>query len=139
MRVPLLPAFLSFYVGTDDTRLPSAASRVAQGLQIGLLVTAGFLGVFTLIGLPAPLGANVVARVIPWVGLVVGALLVVVGATALAGHGLGEQPILWDAYVLFDDKALWNDTPQPVAFGEPIIGDTDTLNSAITAYIDTHA
>ena len=37
---PLLPAFLSFYVGTDDTRLPSAASRVAQGLQIGLLVTA---------------------------------------------------------------------------------------------------
>ena len=49
---PLLPAFLSFYVGTDDSRLPSAPSRVAQGLQIGLFVTAGFLGVFTLIGLP---------------------------------------------------------------------------------------
>ena len=82
---PLLPAFLSFYVGTDDSRLPSAASRVAQGLQIGVLVTAGFLGVFTLIGLPITLGANAVARLIPWVGLAVGALLVIVGATALAG------------------------------------------------------
>ena len=58
--------------------------------------------------------------------------------TWLADHGLGEQPILWDAYVLFDDKALWNDTPHPLAFGDPIIGDTDTLNGAITAYIDTH-
>ena len=82
---PLLPAFLSFYVGTDDARLPSAASRVAQGLQIGLLVTVGFLGVFTLIGLPITLGANAVARLIPWVGLAVGALLVIVGTTALAG------------------------------------------------------
>ena len=91
---PLLPAFLSFYVGTDDTRLPSAASRVAQGLQIGLLVTAGFLGVFTLIGLPITLGANAVARVIPWVGLGVGALLIVVGAAALAGKSvrLGHTP-----------------------------------------------
>ena len=85
---PLLPAFLSFYVGTDDSRLPSAPSRVAQGLQIGLLVTAGFLGVFTLIGLPITLGANAVARVIPWVGLGVGAALILVGAAALAGKSI---------------------------------------------------
>ena len=85
---PLLPAFLSFYVGTDDARLPSAASRVAQGLQIGLLVTAGFLGVFTLIGLPITLGANAVARIIPWVGLGVGALLIIVGAAALTGKSI---------------------------------------------------
>ena len=85
---PLLPAFLSFYVGTDDARLPSAASRVAQGLQIGLLVTAGFLGVFALIGLPITLGANAVARIIPWVGLGVGALLIIVGVAALTGRSV---------------------------------------------------
>lgn len=85
---PLLPAFLSFYVGADDTRLPSAASRVAQGLQIGVLVTAGFLGVFTLIGLPLSLGATAVARVIPWVGLGVGALLIIVGIAALTGRSI---------------------------------------------------
>ena len=64
------------------------------GLQIGLLVTAGFLGVFTLIGLPLTLGANAVARLLPWVGLAVGALLVNVGATALAGKAvrLGHNP-----------------------------------------------
>ena len=54
--------------------------------------------------------------------------------TWLADHGLGEQPILWDAYVLFDGEAVWNDTPQPLAFGDPIIGDTDTLNAAISVY-----
>jgi cytochrome c biogenesis protein CcdA len=85
---PLLPAFLSFYVGTDDSQLPSAANRVAQGLQIGLLVTAGFLGVFTVIGLPITLGANAVARLIPWVGLGVGVLLVAVGAAVLAGRSI---------------------------------------------------
>ena len=87
---PLLPAFLSFYVGTDDSRLPSAASRVAQGLQIGLLVTAGFLGVFTLIGLPITLGANAVARLIPWVGLGVGALLT--SPTTGGASSTGQPP-----------------------------------------------
>ena len=58
--------------------------------------------------------------------------------TRLADHGLGQQPILWDAYVLFDGKTLWNNTPHPLAFGDPIIGDTDKLIGAITAYIDTH-
>jgi cytochrome c-type biogenesis protein len=48
---PMLPAFLSFYAGADETRLPPAQSRVAQGLLAGLLVTAGFLGVFAVIGL----------------------------------------------------------------------------------------
>ena len=85
---PLLPAFLSFYVGTDDARLPSAASRVAQGLQIGLLVTAGFLASFTIIGLPITLGANAVARIVPWVGLSVGALLIIVGTAALTGKSI---------------------------------------------------
>ena len=36
---PLLPAFLSFYAGADEARLPRAPSRVLQGLFVGLLVT----------------------------------------------------------------------------------------------------
>jgi len=36
---PLLPAYLSFYVGADEERLPSAPSRLLQGLLAGLLVT----------------------------------------------------------------------------------------------------
>jgi thiol:disulfide interchange protein len=48
---PLLPAFLSFYAGADETRLPAASTRLAQGTAAGLLVTAGFLGVFAGVGL----------------------------------------------------------------------------------------
>ena len=43
---PLLPAFLSFYVGADEAKLPRTATRVAQGLVVGGLVTVGFLGLF---------------------------------------------------------------------------------------------
>ncbi len=54
--------------------------------------------------------------------------------TWFADHGLGDQPILWDAYILFDAQTLWADDPAPIAFGDPIIGDTDTLNDAISVY-----
>lgn len=57
--------------------------------------------------------------------------------TWFADHGFGDQPILWDAYILFDPQTVWNDHPTPVAFGDPIIGDTDTLNNAISAYTNT--
>jgi hypothetical protein len=50
--------------------------------------------------------------------------------TWFADHGLGDQPILWDAYVLFDAQARWSDAPAPIAFGDPILGDTDTLKEA---------
>jgi hypothetical protein len=42
----LLPALLSFYTGADNRRLPSAPSRVLQGLYVGAIVTAGFMLVF---------------------------------------------------------------------------------------------
>ncbi len=48
---PLLPAFLSFYLGADERRLPPAPTRVLQGLLVGALVTVGFLGFFALVGL----------------------------------------------------------------------------------------
>src|SRR5262249_13317152 len=32
---PLLPAFLSFYVGAEEAKLPRTATRVAQGLLVG--------------------------------------------------------------------------------------------------------
>lgn len=86
---PMLPAFLSFYAGADEGRLPRASTRLAQGLFVGLLVTAGFLGVFALVGLPVSYGVGVVADAVPWTGLALGALLVAAGLVALAGRHLG--------------------------------------------------
>jgi cytochrome c biogenesis protein CcdA len=80
---PLLPAYLSYYVAADEERLPSAPSRLLQGLLAGLLVTAGFLGVFAIIGLPIVYGAGAVADAVPWVGLAIGVILALAGLVAL--------------------------------------------------------
>src|SRR5262245_16122212 len=85
---PLLPAFLSFYLGADEDRLPRAPSRILQGLYVGGLVAAGFVGLFALVGLPVSFGVGLVARLVPWAGLATGALLALAGVATLAGRRL---------------------------------------------------
>src|SRR6266581_7883764 len=85
---PLLPAFLSFYLGADEQQLPRAATRVLQGLLVGALVTAGFVGLFALVSLPVSFGVALVARAVPWAGLVTGALLAFAGLVVISGRRL---------------------------------------------------
>ncbi len=91
---PLLPAFLSFYLGADEEQLPRATTRVAQGLLVGALVSAGFLGVFALIAIPASYGVSAVANSVPWAGLATGGLLAVAGVVVLSGRRLQFAPRL---------------------------------------------
>jgi cytochrome c-type biogenesis protein len=86
---PLLPAFLSFYLGADDNELPRAPSRILQGLLVGALVSAGFLGLFAVASLPVSFGVALVARAVPWAGLATGALLALAGLLALSGRRIG--------------------------------------------------
>lgn len=83
---PLLPAYLSLYVGADDASLPSAPTRVGQGLVVGLLVTAGFVGMFAVVAVPISYAGARVTQAIPWAGLVLGVLMVVFGVAAAAGR-----------------------------------------------------
>lgn len=83
---PLLPAFLSFYLGADEQRLPRAPTRVAQGLVVGAMVTAGFVAVFAAVGLPLSLGVGAIAGAVPWVGLATGVLLALAGLGVIAGR-----------------------------------------------------
>ncbi len=83
---PLLPAFLSFYVGAEEESLPRAPNQIARALVVGLLVTTGFLGVFAIIGLPIAYGAGLLADALPWAGLLIGLVLLAVGLVALAGR-----------------------------------------------------
>lgn len=83
---PLLPAFLSFYLGATERELPRAPTRILQGLLVGALVSIGFLGLFALVGLPVSFGVALVSRAVPWAGLTTGALLTLAGLAALAGH-----------------------------------------------------
>ena len=85
---PLLPAFLSFYLGAEEERLPHAATRILQGLLVGSLVTIGFVGLFALVSLPVSFGVAFVARAVPWAGLVTGALLGLAGLVVISGRRL---------------------------------------------------
>jgi cytochrome c biogenesis protein CcdA len=89
---PLLPAFLSFYVGADDDVLPQAPVRVVQGLLVGLLVSAGFLAVFAVVGVPVANGVTRLTSAIPWAGLAIGVLMVTFAIGELAGRNLYLRP-----------------------------------------------
>jgi cytochrome c biogenesis protein CcdA len=82
----MLPAYLTFYVGADEDQLPTATSRTAQGLKTGLMVTAGFLLVFALVGIPITYGATRIVRTIPWIGMALGLTLLVVGVATFLGR-----------------------------------------------------
>ena len=84
---PLLPAFLSFYLGAEERQLPMAPTRIVQGLVVGALVALGFVGFFAVVGLPVSFGLAAVADAVPWVGLATGALLALAGLFVVArGH-----------------------------------------------------
>jgi cytochrome c biogenesis protein CcdA len=141
---PLLPAFLTYYLGADEDRLPPAPTRILQGLVVGGLVAIGFLGLFAVVGLPVSLGVGAIADAVPWVGLATGVLLALAGLGVIAGrrdpdeisgkwfgnHRIGEIEggIVWDAYYAFEPSTHWGARPdQVVATGAPIIGGVDTL------------
>lgn len=89
---PLLPAFLSFYVGADENLLPRAPARVAQGLLVGVLVSTGFLAVFAIVGVPISFGVTRLTSAVPWAGLGIGVVMVVAAATGLMGKAVYLSP-----------------------------------------------
>lgn len=89
---PLLPAFLSFYVGADEDNLPKAPARVAQGLLVGVLVSSGFLAVFAVVGVPISLGMTQLTSGIPWAGFAIGVVMLIAAVVGLSGRSLYLSP-----------------------------------------------
>lgn len=89
----MLPAFLSFYLGTTDSRRPNGSGapgwRLGHGLAVGLAVSAGFAGVFVAAALLAAAGLTLLVRLVPWAALGIGLALVGLGGWLLAGRHLG--------------------------------------------------
>ena len=84
----MLAAFLSFYVGADEHVLPRASTRAMQGVLVGLLVAAGFLTVFAVLGLPVVLGLGQISTAVPWIGLAIGVVMAGVAVATLSGRSL---------------------------------------------------
>lgn len=83
----MLPAFVGYYLGSGVTGDADRGSA-ADGLTVALVVTAGFLAVFAIVGGAFALGARAVVRYVPWVTIVVGAGLVLLGLWLAAGKQL---------------------------------------------------
>ncbi len=82
---PLLPAYLTFFVGGQDV---DRSRRTVRALVTGVSTTAGFLVVFGLCGLLVESGVDLVLGWVPWVMVPVGLGMAALGLAAAAGHPL---------------------------------------------------
>ena len=76
----MLPAYLSFFLGVERDR-----ATTSRALVVGTAVTAGFVGTFAVVGLVVNHVTRSVYEVAPWVSLVIGGALSVVGVFMLLG------------------------------------------------------
>ncbi|MEN8233678.1 MAG: cytochrome c biogenesis CcdA family protein [Actinomycetota bacterium] len=83
----MLPAYLSYFMGIEQEDRGSAAA-MRSALTVGAIVSSGFLLVFGITGLLITAGFRIVIDVIPWVAIVVGAGVIILGITLLRGYEL---------------------------------------------------
>lgn len=104
----MLPAYLSYFLGIDD---PSADSQsvVLRAVGISAVVTAGFVVVFTVIGVVLNVAALPIEANMPLATMVIGVALTVLGIAMLAGFQPsfalpklergGDRRTLWSMFV----------------------------------------
>ncbi len=83
----MLPAYLGLYLGTRDGReeSPQLGLRFRRALLVSGTVSFSFVLLFGIAGLALRLAASAIAGYLPWVGLTVGLLMVLVAGRMLAG------------------------------------------------------
>ena len=87
----MLPAYLGLYLGDTEKGAEGAGAfkRLRQALIVGSTVTAGFVVLFGSAGLIIGLGARAfIVDVLPWLGLVIGVILAILGSWMLGGGKL---------------------------------------------------
>jgi cytochrome c biogenesis protein CcdA len=84
----MLPAYLGFFLGIDDTQDRKTITAVGHALRTGAVVSSGFLLVFGIAGAIIVAGVRSLTTVLPWVALVVGIGLVGLGIALLRGRYL---------------------------------------------------
>lgn len=81
----MLPAYLGYFLGVDGDDRTMQAS-ISRSLGVGLSVSAGFLAVFSVVGLAIYHLSASFDRWTPWATMVIGVVLVVLGLAMLRGY-----------------------------------------------------
>lgn len=84
----LVPAYLGLYLG-DERGGSGLPSRVRRSLTVAAVVAVAFTALFGAMGAVFSLASSAIVRVLPWAGLAVGVVLVLVGGLILAGSSIG--------------------------------------------------
>jgi len=83
--LPMLPAYLSYFIsGNENER--SMLGAVRRSIVVSLAVSSGFMVLFGLAGAVVSWFTRGVYEVTPWISVVVGVMLVGLGAALLAGR-----------------------------------------------------
>jgi len=80
----LLPAYLGFFIGTDQEERSTIESAI-RSLGVGLVLTIGFILVFAPFGLITGAVSSSIQEQLPYVTVAVGVILVVVGVALVSG------------------------------------------------------
>jgi cytochrome c-type biogenesis protein len=79
----MLPAYLSYFLGLEDSDAEVPRASVAQAVRVACAVAAGFLAVFALAGAAVELTSLPVYENVPWISIVIGVALFALGVAML--------------------------------------------------------
>ena len=88
--IAMLLAYVSLYLGAeeDNFRQQSPLRRGVRAVLLSLVVTAGFIALFAVIGTILSLGGGFIIKVISWTAVLIGVSLILLGIWVLAGGHL---------------------------------------------------
>jgi cytochrome c-type biogenesis protein len=86
----MLPAYLGLYLGFGEDRREQTnpVENLGRALLVGGAVAGGFILLFGVVGFVIGVGARSIVDIIPWLGLGIGILLIIVGSWLLGGGEL---------------------------------------------------
>ena len=82
----MLPAYLSYFLGLEGEQDDAPDASILRALAVGASMTAGFLVVFGVLGLVLEPALTTINRRLPWVTIMLGVVLIVIGVAMLAGR-----------------------------------------------------
>lgn len=93
----MLPAFVAYYLGVDEADYVERlwVARLSRSLLVGLLVTTGFMLVFTVMGAVITFGLRLIVRYLPLGAIFVGSILLLLGGWLFFG---GHLPLSLPAF-----------------------------------------
>jgi len=87
----MLPAYVSFFLGREGDRVPGRGESVARAIPVALVVSAGFVVVFGVVGIVLRPISSTVQEYAPWATIVIGLGLAAFGAVMLTGREVSAR------------------------------------------------